>query len=167
MSFTALINFCTFHAAFVKPLGWRPTFKVSSVTVLKYLFSDKYEIENSQYFNVNSKYNFFSLSVLQRLVESFWLCTLRVHYVPDSLGFIFNNVHRHSGPVLGRGVPKTWCELGFNDTSSNLQIGTYFSLSIAANWRTRQELSPTNPGLSWNTTKPSASCRFSQFDYET
>lgn len=24
----ALINFCTFHAAFVKPLGWRPTFKV-------------------------------------------------------------------------------------------------------------------------------------------
>uniref|UniRef100_T1GUF5 Amino acid permease/ SLC12A domain-containing protein n=1 Tax=Megaselia scalaris TaxID=36166 RepID=T1GUF5_MEGSC len=22
-----LINFCTFHAAFVKPLGWRPTFK--------------------------------------------------------------------------------------------------------------------------------------------
>ncbi|XP_045483258.1 bumetanide-sensitive sodium-(potassium)-chloride cotransporter isoform X2 [Harmonia axyridis] len=23
----ALINFCTFHAAFVKPLGWRPTFK--------------------------------------------------------------------------------------------------------------------------------------------
>ena len=25
----ALINFCTFHAAFVKPLGWRPTFKAS------------------------------------------------------------------------------------------------------------------------------------------
>ena len=25
----ALINFCTFHAAFVKPLGWRPSFKVS------------------------------------------------------------------------------------------------------------------------------------------
>ncbi|KAG4075171.1 hypothetical protein HA402_006188 [Bradysia odoriphaga] len=24
----ALINFCTFHAAFIKPLGWRPTFKV-------------------------------------------------------------------------------------------------------------------------------------------
>ena len=24
----ALINFCTFHAAFVKPLGWRPTFRV-------------------------------------------------------------------------------------------------------------------------------------------
>ncbi|CAD6995861.1 unnamed protein product [Ceratitis capitata] len=23
----ALINFCTFHASFVKPLGWRPTFK--------------------------------------------------------------------------------------------------------------------------------------------
>ncbi|XP_066583360.1 bumetanide-sensitive sodium-(potassium)-chloride cotransporter isoform X2 [Prorops nasuta] len=23
----ALINFCTFHAAFVRPLGWRPTFK--------------------------------------------------------------------------------------------------------------------------------------------
>ncbi|XP_058984572.1 bumetanide-sensitive sodium-(potassium)-chloride cotransporter [Musca domestica] len=23
----ALINFCTFHAAFIKPLGWRPTFK--------------------------------------------------------------------------------------------------------------------------------------------
>lgn len=27
----ALINFCTFHAAFVKPLGWRPTFKVYSI----------------------------------------------------------------------------------------------------------------------------------------
>jgi solute carrier family 12 (sodium/potassium/chloride transporter), member 2 len=25
----ALINFCTFHAAFVKPLGWRPTFRAS------------------------------------------------------------------------------------------------------------------------------------------
>lgn len=25
----ALINFCTFHAALIKPLGWRPTFKVS------------------------------------------------------------------------------------------------------------------------------------------
>lgn len=25
----ALINFCTFHAAFVQPLGWRPTFRVS------------------------------------------------------------------------------------------------------------------------------------------
>ena len=25
----ALINFCTFHAAFVKPLGWRPSFRVS------------------------------------------------------------------------------------------------------------------------------------------
>jgi len=24
----ALINFCTFHAAIIKPLGWRPTFKV-------------------------------------------------------------------------------------------------------------------------------------------
>lgn len=24
----ALINFCTFHAASVKPLGWRPTFRV-------------------------------------------------------------------------------------------------------------------------------------------
>jgi solute carrier family 12 (sodium/potassium/chloride transporter), member 2 len=25
----ALINFCTFHAAFVAPLGWRPSFKAS------------------------------------------------------------------------------------------------------------------------------------------
>jgi solute carrier family 12 (sodium/potassium/chloride transporter), member 2 len=24
----ALINLCTFHAAFVQPLGWRPTFRV-------------------------------------------------------------------------------------------------------------------------------------------
>lgn len=24
----ALINFCCFHAALIKPLGWRPTFKV-------------------------------------------------------------------------------------------------------------------------------------------
>ncbi|KDR10319.1 Bumetanide-sensitive sodium-(potassium)-chloride cotransporter, partial [Zootermopsis nevadensis] len=27
----ALINFCTFHAAFIKPLGWRPTFKYYNV----------------------------------------------------------------------------------------------------------------------------------------
>lgn len=33
----ALINFCTFHAAFVKPLGWRPTFKVSQ-NFEKFLF---------------------------------------------------------------------------------------------------------------------------------
>lgn len=25
----ALINFCTFHAALIKALGWRPTFRVS------------------------------------------------------------------------------------------------------------------------------------------
>lgn len=25
----ALINFCTFHAAFVNPVGWRPSFKAS------------------------------------------------------------------------------------------------------------------------------------------
>lgn len=25
----ALINYCTFHAALIKPLGWRPTFKVN------------------------------------------------------------------------------------------------------------------------------------------
>lgn len=25
----AFINFCTFHAAFVQPLGWRPSFKAS------------------------------------------------------------------------------------------------------------------------------------------
>jgi solute carrier family 12 (sodium/potassium/chloride transporter), member 2 len=25
----AFINFCTFHAAFVQPLGWRPTFRAS------------------------------------------------------------------------------------------------------------------------------------------
>lgn len=24
----ALINFCAFHAALIRPLGWRPTFKV-------------------------------------------------------------------------------------------------------------------------------------------
>lgn len=29
----ALINFCTFHAAFVKPLGWRPTFRVSGFII--------------------------------------------------------------------------------------------------------------------------------------
>lgn len=28
----ALINFCTFHAALIKPLGWRPTFRVSNLT---------------------------------------------------------------------------------------------------------------------------------------
>ena len=31
----ALINFCTFHAASVKPLGWRPTFRV------RFLYSSK------------------------------------------------------------------------------------------------------------------------------
>jgi solute carrier family 12 sodium/potassium/chloride transporter 2 len=30
----ALINFCTFHAAFVKPLGWRPTFRVRTSCLL-------------------------------------------------------------------------------------------------------------------------------------
>lgn len=25
----AFVNFCTFHAAFVQPLGWRPSFKAS------------------------------------------------------------------------------------------------------------------------------------------
>jgi solute carrier family 12 (sodium/potassium/chloride transporter), member 2 len=31
----ALINFCTFHAAFVQPLGWRPSFTVSRNVILK------------------------------------------------------------------------------------------------------------------------------------
>lgn len=35
----ALINFCTFHAALIKPLGWRPQFKVIQflISPLKYL----------------------------------------------------------------------------------------------------------------------------------
>lgn len=48
----ALINFCTFHAAFVKPLGWRPTFKV----YIQYL-------NTSQKRNINFSY----ATVLQRL----------------------------------------------------------------------------------------------------
>lgn len=27
----ALINYCTFHAALIRPLGWRPTFKVCDI----------------------------------------------------------------------------------------------------------------------------------------
>lgn len=30
----ALINFCTFHAGFIKPLGWRPTFRVNILNIL-------------------------------------------------------------------------------------------------------------------------------------
>jgi solute carrier family 12 (sodium/potassium/chloride transporter), member 2 len=34
----AFINFCTFHAAFVQPLGWRPTFKASRIYILVHNF---------------------------------------------------------------------------------------------------------------------------------
>ncbi|GAB0086660.1 bumetanide-sensitive sodium-(potassium)-chloride cotransporter [Sergentomyia squamirostris] len=36
----ALINFCTFHAALIKPLGWRPTFKYYNlwISLLGFLF---------------------------------------------------------------------------------------------------------------------------------
>lgn len=37
----ALINFCTFHAALVRPLGWRPTFKVRTIQCLINHHSDK------------------------------------------------------------------------------------------------------------------------------
>lgn len=46
----AMINFCTFHAAFVKPLGWRPSFKVKmSVKCLN--------------FQVNIIFNFSSITL--------------------------------------------------------------------------------------------------------
>lgn len=38
----ALINFCTFHAAFVQPLGWRPTFRVSYNLYSKHEFVNRY-----------------------------------------------------------------------------------------------------------------------------
>jgi len=31
LSVYALINFSTFHASLVKPIGWRPTFKVKQL----------------------------------------------------------------------------------------------------------------------------------------
>jgi len=34
----ALINFCTFHAAIIKPLGWRPTFKYYNVWLSLFTF---------------------------------------------------------------------------------------------------------------------------------
>lgn len=62
----ALINFCTFHAASVKPLGWRPTFKVSQI-----IFS----------FLGIKIVLFITLTVLQRLAEPFRVRSLHCHYV--------------------------------------------------------------------------------------
>lgn len=33
LSVYALINFSTFHASLVKPVGWRPTFKVKIIII--------------------------------------------------------------------------------------------------------------------------------------
>lgn len=37
----ALINFCTFHAALIKPLGWRPTYKVCRMMSTRYFKTGK------------------------------------------------------------------------------------------------------------------------------
>lgn len=40
----ALINFCTFHAAFVNPIGWRPSFKASRNMNISPFNGTKYDI---------------------------------------------------------------------------------------------------------------------------
>jgi len=36
-----MVNFCTFHAALVKPVGWRPTFKVKHHPFVQIIFVAK------------------------------------------------------------------------------------------------------------------------------
>lgn len=39
LSVYALINFSTFHASLVKPIGWRPTFKVKQFFLKHFSFT--------------------------------------------------------------------------------------------------------------------------------
>ena len=64
-----LVNFSTFHASLVKPVGWRPTFKVF----------------NAHRINHRHDPNLFFLLVLQRLVELNWSDSLRGRHVLDEL----------------------------------------------------------------------------------
>lgn len=77
----ALINFCTFHAALMKPLGWRPTFKVSTLLLLLSLLS-KYYI------------SIYAL-VLQQMVQSLWVYPLCRYYVPYELVFFIDHPRDH------------------------------------------------------------------------
>lgn len=43
----ALINFCTFHAAFVKPLGWRPSFRVKFFVTISRVQRDNFHFSSS------------------------------------------------------------------------------------------------------------------------
>lgn len=49
----ALINFSTFHASLVKPIGWRPTFKVSSSYFMSGYLRAKNEGQNPYSYMLN------------------------------------------------------------------------------------------------------------------
>jgi amino acid transporter len=64
-----LVNFSTFHASIVRPVGWRPTFKVRNA---------------SQFFIPFSDIGMF-LSVLQRMDEFSWRYPVRGRHVSNEL----------------------------------------------------------------------------------
>lgn len=55
----ALINFCTFHAGLIRPLGWRPTFRVSNNKNIKGIVFSINILEKSIALKINilGKYN--------------------------------------------------------------------------------------------------------------
>jgi len=61
----ALMNFSTFHVSLIKPIGWRPTFKVNNST-------RKVSIKYIKAYNIISKHfnSAFKILVLQYMAES-------------------------------------------------------------------------------------------------
>jgi len=79
MAAYAMVNFCTFHAALVKPLGWRPEFKVGQHDLLP--LNDNQSAENYRFTKRLTRNTFyFSITAFIRvLLDSFyaWLsCSL-------------------------------------------------------------------------------------------
>jgi solute carrier family 12 (sodium/potassium/chloride transporter), member 2 len=100
-----LINFSTFHASLVKPIGWRPTFHVSNGI--------------SNFISGTSLMNCFIL-VLQYVAEFGRCCFVCSRYVFNFLGNSFADIRLCDSTVFGGVVQKTGGQLGFFDTSPDI-----------------------------------------------
>lgn len=99
----ALINFCTFHAALIKPLGWRPTYKVRKCLRSLQSFSKPSQADGSRFLSHDIIY----ILVLQHVGELNRIHRLRCHNVPHRLDYISHHSDRHFRFISSCGLQET------------------------------------------------------------
>lgn len=109
-----LINFSTFHASLAKPVGWRPTFRVSSHTYLQL---------SNKYFRKHIKIKFLLfLSVLQYVAVTIWSNFMRCCHVSYILVDSFAYVICGTCPLLNCVLQKARFIYMINDIFINVSV---------------------------------------------